>query len=182
MPHVRPIYNQSSPCYFLRPFLHVPCGVEKRPGDGVWRVIRHLSKQDDEGCSTNSWIESNNFPTFYYPAATVAAYVSYLSHPVILSSPNISHRQVRGPWAWLRHAPSSAGSPTSSTTHAHDAVLVAESRTLCSVVGSGCHAFCSTVPSCLDTCTWCRHLSGMHLVVLCFPPLALFTCPWCVVQ
>ena len=53
--------------------------VEKHPRDGIWRMIRHLSKQDDEGCSTNGWVDSNNFPTFYYPAATVVAYVSYLS-------------------------------------------------------------------------------------------------------
>ena len=65
---------------FRSHFCTSPVGlVEKHPRDGVWRMIRHLSKQDDEGCSTNGCVDSNDFPTFYYPAATVVAYVSYLS-------------------------------------------------------------------------------------------------------
>ena len=50
--------------------------VEKYPGDGKWHMIRHLSKCDEHGHSTNDWIDSADFPTTYYSATTVASYVS----------------------------------------------------------------------------------------------------------
>ena len=50
--------------------------VEKTPGDSNWRMIRHLSKQDATGCSTNDWIDSDDFPTTYFTASWVAQFVS----------------------------------------------------------------------------------------------------------
>ena len=50
--------------------------VEKVPGDGKWRMIRHLSKTDTEGESTNGWLSSDNFPTRYYSASMTADFVS----------------------------------------------------------------------------------------------------------
>jgi len=38
-------------------FRSSPVGlVEKVTGDGIWRMIHHLSKRDEEGQSTNGWI------------------------------------------------------------------------------------------------------------------------------
>ena len=39
--------------------------VEKVPGDSNWRMIRHISKQDEDGNSTNTWLDSDDFPTQY---------------------------------------------------------------------------------------------------------------------
>ena len=50
--------------------------VEKYPGDGKWQMIQHLLKCDKQGYSMNDWINSADFPTLYYLAATVASYVS----------------------------------------------------------------------------------------------------------
>ena len=52
--------------------------VEKYPGDGKWRMIRHLSKTDSDGFSMNQWLDSTDFPTVFYLAATIASYVSPL--------------------------------------------------------------------------------------------------------
>ena len=52
--------------------------VEKYPGDGKWRMIRHLSKTDGDGFSMNQWLDSTDFPTVFYSVATVASYVSLL--------------------------------------------------------------------------------------------------------
>jgi len=58
-------------------FRCAPVGlVEKTPGDGNWRMIHHLSKQDANGCSTNNWIDSDDFPTTYFTASWVAQFVS----------------------------------------------------------------------------------------------------------
>ena len=111
--------------------------VEKHPGDGVWRMIRHLSKQDDEGCSTNGWVNSNDFPTFYYPAATVAAYVSYLSHSVI-SCRQTSRTRRCGALGLVSdtHPAVQVLPPLAPLMRMMRSCLVAESRTLCSVVGA----------------------------------------------
>ena len=119
-------------------FCTSPVGlVEKRPGDGVWRMIRHLSKQDDKECSTNGWVDSNDFPTFYYPAAMVAAYVSYLSHSVIGCC------QTSRTWRCGAHGLVSDTHPAvqvlpplAPLTRMMWSCLVAESCTLCSVVGA----------------------------------------------
>ena len=53
--------------------------VEKHPGDGKWRMIRHLSKTDQEGDSTNGWLDTNDFLTKYYSASMTADFVSPFS-------------------------------------------------------------------------------------------------------
>jgi len=50
--------------------------VEKVDGDGNWRMIRHLSKIDNLGFSTNDTLNSDNFPTAYFSASHVAEWVS----------------------------------------------------------------------------------------------------------
>ena len=49
--------------------------VEKVPGDGNWRMIRHLSKTDHLGFSTNDALDSHDFPTLFFSAAHVAELV-----------------------------------------------------------------------------------------------------------
>jgi len=62
---------------FGGPFRSSPVGlVEKVPCDGVWRMIRHLSKHDECGESTNDWIHSDEFPTTYFAASWVMQFVS----------------------------------------------------------------------------------------------------------
>jgi len=62
-------------------FFHCsPVGlVEKIPGDGNWRMIRHLSKQDNDRNSTNNWLDSDDFPTTYFTSTWVAQFVGFLS-------------------------------------------------------------------------------------------------------
>ena len=73
----RPYSIKEAHIIFDGHFRTSPVGlVEKYLGDGNWRMICHLSKLDKYGCSMNDWIDSADFPTSYFPAATVASYVS----------------------------------------------------------------------------------------------------------
>src|SRR5882724_11913526 len=48
---------------FGSPFCSSPVGlVEKVTSNGIWRMIRHLSKHNSNGDSTNGWIDSDKFP------------------------------------------------------------------------------------------------------------------------
>jgi len=61
---------------FAGPFHSSPVGlVKKISGDGVWRMIRHLSKCNEDGNSTNGWLDSNEFPTTYFATSWVCQYV-----------------------------------------------------------------------------------------------------------
>jgi len=72
--------NQAS-IIFGGPFRSSPVGlVEKVPGDGNWRMIRHLSKQDCDSFSTNDWLDSGEFPTSYFAASWVSQFVSLRFH------------------------------------------------------------------------------------------------------
>jgi len=53
--------------------------VEKVPCDNNWNMIRHISKQDNYGNSTNDGINSDDFPTNYFMAMWVAQFVSHRS-------------------------------------------------------------------------------------------------------
>ena len=46
--------------------------VKKTPGDGIWWMIRHLSKTDHRGFSTNDTLDSNDFPTLFFSTVHVA--------------------------------------------------------------------------------------------------------------
>jgi len=62
---------------FGGPFRSSPVGlVEKIPGDGTWCMICHLSKCNEDGQSTNDWVDSDNFPTTYFAASWVCQFVS----------------------------------------------------------------------------------------------------------
>ena len=50
--------------------------VEKIPGNGIWCMIHHLSKCDENVQSTNGWIDSDDFPTTYFAASWVCQFVS----------------------------------------------------------------------------------------------------------
>ena len=50
-------------------------------------MIRHLSKQDEQGFSTNDWIDSVDFPTSFYSAMTVASYVSQTLRLICIVKP-----------------------------------------------------------------------------------------------
>jgi len=74
-----PFTLEKASIIFGTPFHSSPMGlVEKVPGDSQWRMIRHLSKQDDEGQSMNGWMESDEFPTIYFTASWVCHYVGPL--------------------------------------------------------------------------------------------------------
>src|SRR5882672_2459519 len=67
---------------FGGPFRSSPVGlIEKIAGDGIWCMICHLSKRDEDGQSTNSWIDSDEFPTTYFAASWVCQFVSLFFCP-----------------------------------------------------------------------------------------------------
>jgi len=77
-----PFTLEQASVFFGGPFCSSPVGlVEKVPGDSQWRMIRHLSKQDDEGHSSNGWVvDSDEFPTIYFTASWVCHYVGPSPH------------------------------------------------------------------------------------------------------
>lgn len=64
--------------------------VDKIPSifNGVFHPIRHLSKPDHLGISTNSWLDASHFPTHYHLATHCADMVRLFS---ILSIPFFFH-------------------------------------------------------------------------------------------
>ena len=82
-----PFTTEEARVIFDRHFRASPVGlVEKVPGDGKWRMIRHLSKTDCEGFSMNLSLDSHDFPTTYYSMADVAAWVSTESFSLVSGS------------------------------------------------------------------------------------------------
>jgi len=55
--------------------------VKKFPGDSQWRMIRNLSKRDDEGQSTNRWVDSDKFPTIYL--LLHGSVIMWVPHPLV---------------------------------------------------------------------------------------------------
>ena len=71
-----PFFVEEAHVIFNGHFWTSPMGlVEKVLGDGNWRMIRHLSKTDHLGFSTNDTLDSNDFPTLFFSAAHVAELV-----------------------------------------------------------------------------------------------------------
>jgi len=65
-----PFTLEQASIIFGAPFCSSPMGlVKKVPGDGQWRMIRPLLKQDNEGQSTNGWVDSDEFPAIYFTAS-----------------------------------------------------------------------------------------------------------------
>ena len=57
-------------------FRTVPVGlVEKDPTKGTFQMIQHFSKEDELGVSVNSQLDSDDFPTRWHSAYTMADYV-----------------------------------------------------------------------------------------------------------
>ena len=72
-------------------FRTVPVGlVEKDPAKGTFRMIQHFSKEDELGVSVNSQLDSDDFPTHWHSAYTMADYVRLPccqpSHPVFFAT------------------------------------------------------------------------------------------------
>ena len=60
-------------------FRTVPVGlVEKDSSKGTFCMIQHFSKEDELGISVNSQIDSDDFPTCWHSAYTMAGYVRHL--------------------------------------------------------------------------------------------------------
>jgi len=51
---------------------HLLAFLKKIPGDGIWCMIRQLSKQDDDGQSTNDWVDSEKLQSTYFTASSFA--------------------------------------------------------------------------------------------------------------
>ena len=55
----------------------VPVGlVKKDPTKGTFQMIQHFLKEDELGVSVNSQMDSDDFPTCWHSAYTMANYVS----------------------------------------------------------------------------------------------------------
>ena len=59
-------------------FRTCPLGLVEKPGSSALRMIRHFSKEDHLGVSTNSWVDSDDFPTRWFTAAQTADFVSFV--------------------------------------------------------------------------------------------------------
>jgi len=57
-------------------FRTCPLGLVEKPGSVDLRMIRHFSKEDQFGHSTNSWLDSDDFPTRWFTACQTAEFVS----------------------------------------------------------------------------------------------------------
>jgi len=57
-------------------FRTCPLGLVEKPGSLALQMIRHLSKEDDYGISTNSWVNLYDFPTHWFTVAQTADFVS----------------------------------------------------------------------------------------------------------
>ena len=78
-------FRLRKPASFNGHFRTSPVGlVEKVPGDGNWQMIRHLSKTDHLGFSTNDALDSHDFPTLFFSAAHVAELVCVSPITVLL--------------------------------------------------------------------------------------------------
>jgi len=58
-------------------FRTAPLGLVEKPGSTSLRLIRHLSKLDHLGGSTNGWIDLSVNATKYFSAADAADFVSF---------------------------------------------------------------------------------------------------------
>jgi len=74
-----PFTIEQAQCIYGGHFWTCPLGLVDKPGSLDLRMIRQFSKDDQFGHSTNSWIDSNDFPMCWFMAATIASFVSVLS-------------------------------------------------------------------------------------------------------
>ena len=73
-----PFTKDETHTIFGSHFHMVPIGlVEKDPVKGTYHLIQHFSKQDKFGVSVNLQLNSDDFPTQWYSAYTMACYVSF---------------------------------------------------------------------------------------------------------
>jgi len=83
-----PFTLEPASVIFGAPFHSLPMGlVKKVPGDGQWKMIRHLLKQNDEGQSKNGWVDSDEFPNIYFAASWVCHYLSPPAFALAASRP-----------------------------------------------------------------------------------------------
>lgn len=52
---------------------------EKDPGSGKWRFIRNSSAEDDDGASTNGWLNAKDSSIMWHTVSMVADFVSNIS-------------------------------------------------------------------------------------------------------
>ena len=57
-------------------------GLMKKPGSTALRMICHFLKEDHLGQSTNSWLDSDDFPTRWFTASQTADFVSHALYPL----------------------------------------------------------------------------------------------------
>jgi len=79
-----PFTKDQAHAIFNGHFRTAPLGLIKNPGsDALWMICHH-SKIDDQGHSTNSWIDSSINTTKYYLAADAADFVSISSYHLFI--------------------------------------------------------------------------------------------------
>src|SRR5882672_7662252 len=72
-------------------FRTCPLGLVEKPGSVDLRMIRHFSKEDQFGRSTNSWLDSDDFPTHWFTVAETADFVSTSFTLFAPSTPSLHH-------------------------------------------------------------------------------------------
>jgi len=71
-----PFTNQEAQFIYGGHFWTCPLGLVKKPSLEELGMISHFSKEDQFGQSTNSWVDLDNFPTWWFTAAKTADFVS----------------------------------------------------------------------------------------------------------
>ena len=74
----RPFSVEEAHLIYGGHFRTCPLGLVEKPGSVDLHMIRHFSKEDHFGHSTNGWLDSDNFPTRWFTACQTAEFVSYL--------------------------------------------------------------------------------------------------------
>jgi len=73
-----PFSIQDAHIIFDGHFRTAPLGFVEKPGSTALRLIRHHSKEDDMGFSTNGWLDPSIDATKFYTASDAADFVSII--------------------------------------------------------------------------------------------------------
>ena len=84
-----PFTIEEAQCIYGGHFRMCPLGLVDKPGSADLRMIRHFLKDNQFDHSTNSWIDSNDFPMCWFMATIIANFVStlYILLPLLCCLP-----------------------------------------------------------------------------------------------
>src|SRR6266481_2693618 len=75
-------------------FRTCPLGLVEKPGSTALCMIHHFLKDDQFGQSTNSWVNSDDFPTRWFMVSQMADFVSCLFMSIFIATLSIPFNHV----------------------------------------------------------------------------------------